>query len=370
MRASGGVALGHSVLSQLKGMFSLFQGGGVPCVGVSIGSSSIKIVEIKRVGRQWKLLHFGMIQLPEDAIVNREILNPVAVIESLRTLTSQLKLKTKSVCTSISGTSVIIKRMQVEVQNMKELQDQVFWEAEQYLPFDVSEVVMDYHLLGPVRDRKADVILVAAKKSSVEVYLNCLAEGGLKPKVVDLDYFALQNLYEVNYPQNPQEAVALVDIGASSMKVVVIQNGIPVFTKDSALGGRNLTTEIQRQLNLSFKDAEILKVGGQDTGMPQEVSDLMNIMCENYATEIKRSLDFYQASSSGAMVSYILLTGGGAKVPNLSRIIEDSIRLPTQLMNPFGAITYDSNVFTPEYISMIAPVAAVPLGLALRMGTR
>jgi type IV pilus assembly protein PilM len=346
-------------------------GGAQTAVGLSIGSSSIKLVELKKTGKIWKLLHFGIVQLPDDVIVNREIVNAIAVTESIKTLTNQIKLKNKSVCTALSGTSVIIKRMSLEVPNLRELQDQVFWEAEQYLPFDVSEVVMDYQVLSRTKDHKTDVILVAVKKAVLESYMACIEDAGLKPKIVDVDFFALQNLFEANYPVNPAEAVAIVDIGASALKVVVVHGGVPVFTKDSAMGGRNLTAEIQRNLSLSYVDAETLKVGGGQGGTtPQEVSDLMHVMADNFGTEIKRALDFYNASSSGAPVVYILLAGGSAKIPGLSKVIEDATGLPAQLMNPFNAISYDPAVFTQEYLANIAPIAAIPIGLALRASAR
>jgi type IV pilus assembly protein PilM len=357
------------VFSNLSELLSF--NNGQTAVGLSIGSSSIKIVELKKAGKIWKLLHFGIVQLPEDVVVNREIVNPIAVTESVKTLVNQIKLKNKSVCTAISGTSMIIKRMMLEVPNMRELQDQVFWEAEQYLPFEVSEVVMDYHVLSRDKENKTDILLVAVKKAVLDSYMSAIEASGLKPKIVDVDFFALQNLYEANYPMNPNEAVAIVDIGASALKITVVHGGVPVFTKDSAVGGRNLTAEIQKNLNLSYVDAETLKIGGgQGATTPQEVSDLMHVMAENFATEIKRALDFYNASSSGAPVSYVLLAGGSSKLPGLSKIVEESVGLPTQLINPFNSISYDPAIFTQEYLTNIAPIASIPIGLALRAGEK
>lgn len=368
---------GASSLARGAQFFSLIQDmigsamGSQTCVGLSIGSSSIKLVELKKAGKVWKLLHFGIVQLPEDVIVNREIINQIAVVESIKTLTNQLKLKNKMVCTSLSGTSLIIKRMNLDVPNLRELQDQVFWEAEQYLPFDVSEVVMDYQLLSHSKDKKADVILVAVKRAVLDSYMLCIEDAGLKPKIVDVDFFALQNLFEMSYPNNPSEAVAIVDVGASALKIAIVHAGIPVFTKDTAIGGRNLTAEIQKHLNLSYTDAETLKVGGGPGGsMPQEVSDLMQVMSENFGVEIKRSLDFYNASSSGAPISYILIAGGSAKIPGISKMVEDVTGLPVQIMNPFNSVSYDPAVFTQDYLAAIAPIAAVPIGLALRAGEK
>ncbi len=354
---------------KLKGLD--FFGGGPTAVGLSIGTSAVKLVELKKTGKSWKLLHFGIVQLPDDLIVNREIVNSIAVTESIKALISQIKLKNTAVCTSLSGTSLIVRRMSLEVPNLRELQDQVFWEAEQYLPFDISEVVMDYQVLSRAKDLKTDILFVAVKKTVLESYMNCVEGAGLQPKVVSADFFALQNLFELNYPSNPGESVAVVDIGSSSMKIVIIHSGIPVFTKDSAIGGRNLTAEIQKNLNLSYIDAETLKVGGDQGGTtPQEVSDLIHVMVENFTAELKRSVDYYNASVSGAPIAYILLTGGSSKLPGLSKSIEDSLGLPTQMMNPFNAISYDPEVFNQEYLNNIAAIASLPIGLAIRAGER
>lgn len=355
-------------LGGLSGLLSL--GAGSTSVGLCIGASSIKLVELKKSGKHWQLLHFGMIQLPEQAIENSEIINAIAVVESLKSLISQIRLKNRSVCTSFSGSSMIVKRMTLDVPDMKQLQDQVFWEAEQYIPFDVSEVVMDYQVISKTKDKKADVLIVAVKRGVLDSYMACIEDAGLKPKIVDTDYFALQNAFEANYPTQPTEAVALVDIGSSSMKTAVVQGGLPLFTKDSAIGGRNLTQDIQRHLNLSYSDAETLKVASDFNQLPQEVHELMHVMSENLASEIKRSLEFYNASALGAPVSYVLLSGGGAKLPNLSKAVEETVGLPSQMMNPFNAITYDTSVFTEEYIQAIAPFAVIPIGQAIRAGMR
>ena len=351
---------------------SLFSGSDT-VVGLSIGSTAIKIVELKKTKNTWKLIHFGMIQLPEDVIVNREIINNVAVTDSLRTLAGQVGLKNKNVCTGISGTSLIIKRMMLDIPNKNDLESQIFWEAEQYLPFDVAEVVMDYQILSRGKDNKTDVLLVALKSSVLDSYTSVIEGAGLKPKTVDLDFFALQNLFEVSYPAHvanrpgSSEAVALVDVGGSATKIVVIHGGIPVFTKDSTMGGRNLTAEIQKHLSLSYADAETLKTGNQGHSVPQEVSELTHVMAENIGLEIKRAIDFYNASSAGAPVSSVLLAGGTAKIAELSRLVEEQLGgLPTMLMNPFNAITFDPAVFTQDYLNAIAPLAVIPIGLALR----
>jgi len=334
-------------------------------IGVSIGSGSVKIAELKG-GKIPTLIHFGVAQLPEDAIVNREILNHMAVVDAIKSLVSELKIKGRGVITSLSGAAVIVKKILLEQTPAKELDDAILWEAEQYVPFDINEVIIDYQVVnknGP--EGKMEIILVACKRAIVETYQAALKDAGLSASCVDVDAFALQNIYEANYPTDTP--AALVDIGASSLKLVICANGQPVFSRDSAVGGRTLTSEIQKHLNLSYQEAELLKVDGNAQGqVPQEVSDLMNVMAENFASEIKRSMDFFSASNTGVNVAYVLLTGGSSRLPNLSKTVEEAVGLPVQLLNPFNSITYDPRIFNSEYVTAISGTAAVPIGLALR----
>lgn len=359
--------MAESILKRLGSVVSdLIAGGGGNLIGLSIGTSAIKAVELSKKGKNWKLTNFGMIQLPEDAVVDREIVNAVAVVESLKTLMSQARIKGKAVCLSLSGSSLIIKRMQVESASEKELQDAVFWEAEQYIPFDISDCVLDFHKIGKSAEGKYDVLLVAVKKSLLESYMSCVQQAGLNPRVVDIDYFAMHNLYEANYPLTSNASICLVDVGAVSTKVAISAHGVTIFTKEVGMGGKTLTTEIQKQMGLSYEDAEMLKQGGGTEGVPQQVSELMSIMAENLADEIKRTLDFYAASSNEVPVSQIFLSGGGSKIPGLSQVVEERAGVPAQLINPFQTVGFDEKKLTPDFISQIAPLAAIPVGLALR----
>ena len=361
-----GIRCVKEFITDSSGFFSF--GGGASPIGLNIASSNIKIAELKKSGKQWKLVKFSMAPLPEEAVVNREIINPIVVSDTIKNISNSIKLSSKNTCVGLGGAALIIKRMTVEVPNAKDIQDAVFWEAEQYLPFDASEVSMDYHTVSRSKEGKTDVIFVAAKLSIVDSYSQVIEGGGLKAKVLDSEFFALQNAFEVNYPSIPGQAVALVDIGATSIKILVIQDGIPIYTKDAAIGGRTLTTEIQKQLNLSYADAEALKVGSAPGNLPQEVSELMVSVGDTFAVEIKRALDFYNASSSGAPIAFVLVTGGGSKIPDITRIIEEKCGIPTQQFNPFNQVGYDEKLFTPDYIQSISPFVAVPMGLALRGG--
>ncbi len=360
---AGGTLLAGALIGSLGDLFSA-----KPTVGICIGASSAKVLEIKRAGKGWEMARFGISILPDDSVVNREVFNPVAVTTSVRAALDQSKITQKNVVTGMGGASIILKRMTVEVQKASELQDAVFWEAEQYLPFDPSEVSMDFHTISRGKDSRTDVLFVAAKLSVMDGYVGAIHDAGLKVKVVDTEYFALQNVFEANYDQRPGEAVAIVDIGASTLKLLVLHDGVPVFTKESPMGGRNLTAEIQRQMNLGVADAEALKISQSRGAVPQEIAEITQVAIENFGTEIRRALDFYNASSSGAPVSYILLTGGSSQIPELSKGVEERVGLPTQILNPFARIGYDTKVFSPELIASIAPVVAVPMGYAIRGG--
>lgn len=341
--------------------------GGSTQIGVSIGTSSVKIAELKKSGKGYVLTHFGVAQIPEGAIVNREILNHMAVVDAVKGLVAQLKLKGKQVVTSLSGAAVIIKKIFLEPTPASELEDAILWEAEQYIPFDINEVVFDYHLInksGP--EGKMEIVLVAVKRAIIDSYTAVLKDAGLSARIVDCDLFALQNAFESNY-QVEQGTMALVDVGAASTKFAICTGGVPVYTRDSAVGGKDLTSEIQRHLNLNYQEAEILKIDGASQGqLPQEVADLMHVASENIAAEIKRSVDFYVASNVGNSVSYLMLAGGASRLPNLSKTLEDSLGVPVQLLNPFNTIGADPKLFTQDYLNVISGLAGVPVGLALR----
>ncbi len=345
-------------------MLGLF--GSKTQIGVAIGTSSVKIAELKKSGKKYTLEHFGVAQIPADSIVNHEIVNPTAVVDALKGLVSELKIKGKSVVASLSGTTVITKKILLDQTPARELDDAILWEAEQYIPFDINEVVFDYQVLnknGP--EGKMEIMLVACKRAIVEAYQSTLKEAGLNAATVDIDTFALENTFELNYPQDVPAAI--VQIGSNNMKLVVCAGGVPIYTRDSSVGGRNLTSEIQKHMNLSFQEAENIKISGSMTGqIPPEVAELMDIAVENITQEIKRSLDFFAASSNGLSVGYILLTGGSSRLNNLQKLVEVGCNLPAQYLNPFAQVTYNPKFFNEESIGAISGMASVPIGLALR----
>lgn len=354
-------------MDQIRGLLSF--GGSSSFFGLSIGATSVKLAGIKKSGKQFKLTHYSQIDIADEVVVNREILVSSAVTDAITQAIQALgKTKVPTVCSAVAGNGVIIKRMDVEVKNIKELEEQVFWEAEQYIPFDPTQVIVDFELLSKTKDARKEILLVAAKKNIVETLIETIRQSGTVAKVVDLEPFALQNVFETNYSSPQGQSVVLVDIGASALTIVVSANGIPLFTKESTLGGKALTQEIQRHLNLQFSDAEGLKrsSSAEVRTIPQEILEIMGLMSENFAAEIKRALDYYSASVGGPPVAYVLLTGGSSQLPGLSKCVEDLVKVPVQMLNPFTSIGFDPNSISHETITRISPFAAIPVGLALR----
>jgi type IV pilus assembly protein PilM len=365
--AHGGAGLGF--LGRLKSGLNFSFGSSKACIGLSIGASSIKIAELKKKGKaQWSLVRFASVPINDAFSDQREVVNGEMITQAILQALSDAKIKSKEVCSSIVGSGVIIKNLTIVVTDMKELNDQVFWEAEQYIPFDISEVVVDYQVIKKSKDNNVEVILVAVKRDLLEQYMGVMDAAQVTAKIMDVEVFALQNCYESNYAVSDTDAVMLVDVGALSTKTVICAGGIPFFTKDAPFGGHMVTQEIQRELKLpSIHDAEALKIS---SNLPHEVSEIVARMAHILSTELKKSVDFYTASSLGPPVSAIYLTGGASRAAHLAKIIEEYTNLPVVYLNAFAQVSVDSKTLTPEYLESIAQIASIPIGLAIRSGDK
>ncbi len=346
--------------------FSLSSGGS--CVGLSIGASSIKIAALKKKKNQWVLSSFGSVGLRDAFTESREIVNHTVIARAITEALAQAKVSAKDICSSIVGSGVIIKNLSLVITDMKELNDQVLWEAEQYIPFDISEVAIDYQVLKKSKDNQVEVILVAVKRDFLDAYVDVIKEAKLNPKIMDVEVFALQNCFESNYPISDTEAALLVDVGAMSSKIVICAGGTPYFTKDAPFGGTMITKEILRELRLpSEMDAEALKVS---SNLPQEVNEVVARMAHVLGTELKKSIDFYTASSLGPPISAVYLSGGGSRAAHLSKIVEEYVNLPVVFLNPFEMIGTESKKMSEDYLQSIALEAVIPIGLAIRAGDK
>jgi type IV pilus assembly protein PilM len=346
-------------------------------IGLDIGSNSIKLIQLKEQRKRgevgFSLQSFGMKPLPPEAIVDGALMNATAIVGAVQELLAELKVKAKEVAIGVSGHSVIIKKISMPRMTQEELEESIQWEAEQYIPFDVKDVNIDTQILNPDANDatgQMDVLLVAAKKDMINDFTTVVSEAGLTPVVVDVDAFAVQNMFTVNYDVAPGETVVLINAGASVVNINIIANGATVFTRDVTIGGNQFTEEIQKQLNVSYEEAEALKIGGgrgdADAVVPQDVERVMASVAEQVAGEIQRSLDFYAGTAPDANFTKVYLSGGTAKIPALFRTIEARTGVPVEILNPFKKIDVDTRRFDPAFITDVAPVAAVAVGLALR----
>jgi type IV pilus assembly protein PilM len=346
-------------------------------LGLDIGSTSVKMILLKEQRKRgqvsYALQSFGMKPLPPEAIVDGALMNSTAIVQALQELMSELKIKNKEVAIGVSGHSVIIKKIQMPRMSQEELEESIQWEAEQYIPFDVKDVNIDTQILdagGNDATGQMDVLLVAAKKDMINDYTTVVSESGLQPVVVDVDAFAVQNMFATNYDVPDKETVVLINAGASVVNINIISNGITVFTRDVTIGGNQFTEEIQKQLNVSYEEAEALKIGGtrgdSDAVVPQEVERVLTSVAEQVAGEIQRSLDFYAGTAVDANFTKVYLSGGTAKIPALFKTIESRVGVPVEILNPFRKIDVDNRKFDPSFIMEVAPMAAVAVGLALR----
>src|ERR1700683_833801 len=230
-------------------------------VGLDIGSSSVKAIELKKVRDGYELVSFGLEPLTQDTVVDGAIMDAPSVAEKIIAIFESQKIKSKNVATSVSGHSVIVKRVSMPLMTEEELYDRIHAEASQHIPFDIADVNLSYQLLEAT-ENQMDVLLVAVKKDKILNHTNVLAQAGKTPSVVDIDAFALQNCFEYNYDPDPAQTSALLNVGASVMNINIVRGGIPLFTRDVSVGGNQSTAALQKELDSRFVDAEKLKMGG------------------------------------------------------------------------------------------------------------
>ena len=342
-----------------------------PVVGLDIGSSAVKAVELKASGKSYKVTAVGIEPIPPDSIVDGAIIDGTAVADAIKRLFENKAFKSKEVAASLSGNAVIVKKISLPVMTEAELSESIYWEAEQYIPFDIQDVNLDYQILdagtGPDSKGTMDVLLVAAKKEKIADYTGVIAQAGKTPVVVDVDAFALQNAYEMNYGNDPQAVVVLLNAGASAININIIQGDQSVFTRDIAMGGNAYTEAVQKELNLPFDTAEALKKGEAVEGVTfEEVQPVLHAMTENVLLEIQKTFDFFKASASSDKIDRVLLSGGASRVDGFQKALEERFATVIEPFNPFGKIAFDPGKLGVSDPDGVQTAAAVAVGLALR----
>ena len=348
-------------------------------VAIDIGSSCIKLVQLTKGGNgQWSLGAADKAPLPPEAIVDGSIYNSTLVIDTIKDLIGKNRIKSKNVVAAVSGNGVIIKPITVTKMPPDDLDELIKFEAEQYIPFDLSEVNIDVEILEDANPDPGnmDVLLVAARKEIVNEQINILQQAKLKPVVMDVGIFALANTYAVNYEDYHSETVAIINVGASSTSIIILNDGNCLFTREiSGSGGSQFTEEIQRTLNTSFEDAELMKLGGEDDEevdavIPQETQEILQGVSESLAMNIQKSLDFFVSNSAGANIDQIYVSGGASQTAGLVRAIEEQTGLPTSLLDPLQKIEVSERSFKEDYLVNTAPQYAIAIGLAMRSASQ
>lgn len=338
-------------------------------IGVDIGSSSVKLVQLRESKGVYHLSSVGIAPLPPEAIVDGAIMDSSTVVEVIDELVKSLKLKVKNVATSISGHSVIIRKIKLPIMTEEEMEASIQWEAEQYIPFEISEVNLDFQILGPdaADPSQMNVILVAAKKDFVNDYVAVFNECGLLPTVMDIDCFAMENAFEANHDVDEHGVVALVNMGSSAMNVNVLKDGVSVFTRDITAGGNMINEELQKRLGLASDEAEAVKLGGTIDGVDEAaVKEVVEDAMESLLQEVQRSLDFFTATASDDKIQSVFITGGVSRYPTLVNLLNERLDLPVEILNAFGQIVIDEKNFDMEYVDAIGPLMSVAVGLAMR----
>jgi type IV pilus assembly protein PilM len=337
-----------------------------PMVGLDIGSSSIKEVELKDTKQGFELVSFDLEALAQDTVVDGAIMDAPLVAAAIGNIFDKQQIKTRTVATSVSGHSVIVKRVTLPTMTEEELYDRIQSEASQHIPFDIADVNLDYQLLESV-DSQMDVLLVAVKKDKILNHTNVLAQAGKAPSVVDIDAFALQNCYEINYDPDPGQTVALLNIGASVMNINIVRGGVPLFTRDVSVGGNQYTDALQKELDLSYEDAEKLKKGEAVAGVSEEHrSTILRSVSDILILEIQKTFDFFRATATGENIQRIYLAGGTARVPGLVDLLREEFALPVEELYPFRKIVINPGRHSESQVRELAPRLAIAVGLALR----
>lgn len=341
-------------------------------VGLDIGSSSIKVVQMKEAKGRYVLLKFGVKPLDPETIVDGTVMDAGKVVAAIKELFKEQRVRGKQVATSISGHSVIVKKITLPTVPEEELETQVRLAAEQYIPFDINEVNLDFHILNPNEqtddgESQMSILLVAAKRDKVTELTELVRRAGLTPVVLDVDAFAIENMYDVNYGVAPGDVAALVNIGASVMNINIVKGGTSVFTRDISIGGNRYTEAIQRDLGASFEEAEAAKKGESRARLDREaVAAAVAAVNAEVAAEVANSIDYFRTTNMDGEIGKILLCGGCARVKGLAEHLSQRMGVAVEIANPFAEIDTSGVKPDPSGLEAVAPLAAVGVGLALR----
>lgn len=338
-------------------------------VGLDIGSRTIKAAAISETKKGPVLEKFGMIDIPPGMIEDGTIKDAENVTETIRQLFKTYGIRENNVAISIGGYSVIVKKITVQTMPEEQLQETIHFEAEQYIPFDISDVNLDFQILGEHENNpnQMSVLLVAAKKEMINDYINIAQMAGLNPCIIDVDAFALQNIYEYNFEPQEDENIALIDIGASKTSLNILRGVSSVFMRDVSLGCGQINQKIASLIDCSIEEADQIKFGDiTDKMTPGDLSDIISSVVSDWCTEIRRALDFFYSTYPEDQIKRIMLSGGGGNIKEFRQLLSVETSAEVSTINPFKLFSIDEKRFDIEFLERIAPQASISMGLATR----
>lgn len=347
-------------------MFSFFSKNKV--LGLDIGTSMIKMAEVEVSRSGCTLTGFAICPTPPKSVAG-EITEPLAISEAIRGLVSDLGTKRKNVNSGLWGSSIIVKRISIPQMDEKLVGGQIRWEAEQYIPFDINEVNIDFKILKGYRSNPEtmDILLVAARHDAAFVHQDIIRGAGLQCSILDIGGFAVANCFMKNFNMGKGQTVALLNIGASLTNFVVVENGEVVFCRDVAVGGHNYTSEIQKGMGISFEEAESMKISASTgSAAPDEVMHIITRTHDSIAEEVQSSLDFFLNTTPGIPIQQCFVTGGASRTPNLLASLSRQTKIQMEQMDPLRGVKINERTLSPSFVSEIRDFSAVALGLGFR----
>lgn len=338
-------------------------------VGLDIGSSLVKAVELDFSRSAPTLKRLGIVPLPPEAIVDGEVMDRLLVLDAIRECVTQAGIRGREIVTSVSGRALIVKKVLMDRMDQDDAQEAIFWEAEQHVPFDIDDVSLDFQILDDdVGGNQMQVLLVAAKKELIHQHADLVRDADLEPQVIDLDAFALQNCYETNYEIEPGQVVGLLDVGSEVTNLNIVQDGTPQFTRDLSIGRARFIEEMQREFHVGEEEAAKILVSEEPPeGLLEEnLQDVVARSAEEMSGGLERAFAYMKSGDSENQLDAVVLSGGGAQMPLLRRHLAARHGVPVAVLDPLRTISYEPELFAEQPVEELAPLLTVPVGLGLR----
>lgn len=358
---------GQSLKEQFDELFGKLNPGSI--VGLDIGAHSIKVCEVSGTPGKIKLEKFGIYTLSEAALIEDEVQKPSEITEGVLEALKQAAIKSKVVCLGLFGPNTMTKRLNTPEGTKEEIEDHVLWEAEQYITFGADDSQIDFFIVGENEGGGKDALVAAAKNDVIDTFTDLMKEAKLSVKTVDLNVIALSNVFEEVVQDDLEEysqGTLLLDFGAQSTKIIVYKRGGPIFTKEIPIGGGLITEEIQRQMGVSYEEAEDLKTTPDDNGnLPEEILNIINFQVDQQIAEVRKNINFYVTQGSAERVSYCFVTGGSSLLPGLIDKLSVVAGVPVERLDIFSAIKVNDQRIQHD-LDQLSAIAPVVIGLAMR----